>query len=89
MTVRDRIRVWLGLWTVEAQACIPADIFALEDRVSKMETVLSDEIERLRNDVIRLKGRQRSDTQAPRIPDTWEEIQAAYAANPENFKEIA
>lgn len=57
--------------------------FISAESAKATETELATEIERLRNQ-LSLKKRI---VPSPYTPQTWEEIQAAYAANPEHFKE--
>jgi len=63
------------------------DRFFSADSARKMETVLCDEIERLRNEIQFLKSRQRANPPSPKIPDTWEEVMSSFMSDTEHFKE--
>lgn len=68
---------WLGLDDVKAT------LSAQVGRIAKLELLLEAEQQKVKE--LQFK---RSIAQKPEPMSDWESVQAAYAANPENFKEV-
>lgn len=68
---------WLGLDDVKTA------LSAQADRIARLELLLESEQQKVRE--LQFK---RSIAQKPEPMSDWDAVQAAYAANPDNFKEV-